>query len=188
MKERNAPRAAVPSVLARVSTVPSVGPMHGIQPKAKSAPSSGATARPTAGTAWILYSRCMNGMNPMNTRPSRITMTPMTIEMVSLVLGQPSADRAEQQAAGDEHDREAEDEQERSRSACGRAWRSRGPARRRRSCRRGSPAAAAARTARRTRRVPRARRSGRPGSGIPIRPCRRTSRSRVTGLYVVDQP
>ncbi len=55
-----------------------VGPMHGVQPRAKSAPMNGAAPRPTAGMEWIRHSRCSHGTRPAKTRPSTISTTPMT--------------------------------------------------------------------------------------------------------------
>jgi hypothetical protein len=54
--------------------------MQGSQPSPKKTPSTGAMARPTVGTAWMRTSRWSSGTRPMNTRPSRITSTPVTID------------------------------------------------------------------------------------------------------------
>src|ERR1700676_2215746 len=72
------PRATfAPSVAdATVITPVSVGPRHGVQPSANTAPSSGAPATVDncrgVNRAW----RCSAGMNPTNTRPITIVTTP----------------------------------------------------------------------------------------------------------------
>ena len=50
--------------------------MHGVQPRPKSTPSSGAAASPTAGTRWIRTSRCSHGTSPMKATPTRMVKKP----------------------------------------------------------------------------------------------------------------
>src|SRR3954453_13056254 len=52
--------------------------MHGVQPRPKRKPSSGAAARPTAGTRGTRTSRWKTGTTPMNTSPSTTAKPPST--------------------------------------------------------------------------------------------------------------
>ena len=60
-----------PVLLAMIMTPESVGPMHGVQPRPKIAPSTGAPASPMRGTRWMRTSRWSPGMKPMNTSAMR---------------------------------------------------------------------------------------------------------------------
>ncbi len=74
------PRAAVaPSVPDATEMTPaSVGPRHGVQPRANTPPSSGAPARLEMRRGSIRVSFCSAGTRPMNTRPITIVTTPPT--------------------------------------------------------------------------------------------------------------
>ena len=63
-------------VVLNASTALRVGPIHGVQPRPKTTPSSGAPAIPVLGWKDIRRVFCRNGSQPMSTRPIRITNTP----------------------------------------------------------------------------------------------------------------
>ncbi len=66
---RAAPRDALASFEASASTALRVGPMHGIQPRPKTAPSKGAPTSPAAGRQRGRHSRSLPGSQPTKTRP-----------------------------------------------------------------------------------------------------------------------
>ena len=72
------PRATLaPSVADATAMTPvRVGPRHGVQPSANTAPSSGAPPRVDICRGVNRASRCSTGMKPMNTRPITIVITP----------------------------------------------------------------------------------------------------------------
>src|SRR5215472_2382391 len=74
------PRATfAPSVAeATVITPVSVGPRHGVQPSANTAPSSGAPATVVSWRGLNRAWRCRAGMRPTNTRPITMVSTPPT--------------------------------------------------------------------------------------------------------------
>ena len=62
-------------------TAPRVGPMHGVHPRAKAMPRSGAPATPARGSAWIRASLLNNAKRPKtpaSMRPNRMVITPNT--------------------------------------------------------------------------------------------------------------
>ena len=74
------PRATLaPSVAdATVITPASVGPRHGVQPSANTAPSSGAPATVVNCRGLNRVWRCRAGMRPTNARPMTMVSTPPT--------------------------------------------------------------------------------------------------------------
>ena len=78
----SAPRQADASLRASDWTAARVGPMQGVQPSPKSAPSSGAPSRPIVGIRWKRHSRLAHGSQPRKASPSRIVSTPRTRVMV----------------------------------------------------------------------------------------------------------
>ena len=60
--------------------------MHGVQPRAKTTPSSGAAATPTAGSRWMRSSRRPSGSTPANISPSATISTPSTRVIASAWL------------------------------------------------------------------------------------------------------
>ena len=63
-------------VSASVDIAASVGPMHGVQPTAKTTPSSGAPSSPVRGCQDSFTWRWSIVTCPMNTSPISITITP----------------------------------------------------------------------------------------------------------------
>ena len=122
--------------------------MHGVQPIAKSRPSSGRRGQPDRRHAVHPDSRCRNGTSPVKTSPSRMVTTPSTSGEVSRYSSSQSPSAPDGGAERDEHGGEAEHEEDGpgEHPAASSAAGSRGRRRTARSRRRRSRAAAASRT------------------------------------------
>ena len=85
--------------------------MHGVQPRPKTMPSSGAPMSPVAGRQDGLMVRCRNENCPMKTSPITMTTTPRMRTTTSCQRTSHAPERAEGRPVGDEDDREPEDEE-----------------------------------------------------------------------------
>ena len=113
-RRQHAPRAAVPSVPASVSTAPSVGLTHGIQPSPNKAPSSGAIAEPDGGNGMHLDLPLQERHEPHEDEAQDDDHDAHDDRDRAPVLEELAAERAEQRAAGHEDGGEAEHEQRRA--------------------------------------------------------------------------
>ena len=82
--------------------------MQGVQPSPNTTPSSGAPARPAAGSRWMRTSRCRPGITPMKARPEHDRQRAEHPRDDLGVAEQRRAEPAEERAAHHEHRGEAQ--------------------------------------------------------------------------------